>query len=101
MCHADYQIFMYDQLEDMRVSQQSLWRENTLERVGFRGYGFEYTDQTMSPAVHGMVYKPDRKWKVALVVTPAILKYGDHEGENYDNCKIIARRRVVCQLGSA
>ena len=96
MCRANYRLFMYDKCEDTHLAQQMVYQESQVVRLPPHTYGFGYTDQTMEPAVQGVVYKPDRKWKVSLVVTPALLKYGDHEGENYENCKVIARRRVVC-----
>ena len=93
-CRANYKVYMYSRNQDMSLVTQ---------RLEFRGIppcGFEYVENTMEPAIQGEVYKstkPYHKYRVALVVTPALIKYGDHEGENYKNFKLISRRMVVCE----
>jgi hypothetical protein len=91
-CRAKYQVHMYIPSQDMLLPFLG-------QEFPYPMFGFDYIESTMTPAIHGEAYKTTSravKWRVSLVVTPALVKYGDHEGENYENARVIARRRVMC-----
>ncbi|KAK3324104.1 hypothetical protein B0T19DRAFT_443543 [Cercophora scortea] len=92
-CRALYRVFMYHELEDTKFHPQKDIDEY-LRRVPCHGFSFD-PDQ-MEPII--MDKQPERGAQVDLVVSPSLVKYGDHEGENYETGMFISRREVICDL---
>ncbi|KAK3687456.1 P-loop containing nucleoside triphosphate hydrolase protein [Podospora appendiculata] len=59
-------------------------------------HGFAFEPDEMEPTI--LDKEPRRGARVDLVVSPSLVKYGDHEGENYESKMFISKRKVICDL---
>jgi len=90
-CRAEYCIYMYN-FRDMHFTAHD---QRDFCRTSM--YGFGWSGNTMESALPGMQFKTGEKYRVAFTVAPALVKFGDHEGEGYETMQRIAKRRVLIE----